>query len=60
LAPYSALAAELNFCNKGTIGMRQFNAGKADFLRNAGRLIDPIWDNDRIKALRSGRRVNKG
>jgi hypothetical protein len=60
LAPYSALAAELNFCNKGTIGMRQFNAGKADFLRNAGRLIDPIWDSDRIRALRTGCRVNKG
>jgi hypothetical protein len=55
LAPYSALAAELNFCNKGTIGMRQFNAGKTDFLRNAGRLIDPIRD-----ALRPDRRVNKG
>jgi hypothetical protein len=44
LAPYGALAAELNFCNKSTIGMRQFNAGKADFLRYAGRLIDPFWD----------------
>jgi hypothetical protein len=39
LAPYGALAAELNFCNKGTIGMRQFNAAKADFLRYAGALI---------------------
>jgi hypothetical protein len=39
LTPYSALAAELNFCNIGTIGMRQFNAGKTDFLRYAGALI---------------------
>jgi hypothetical protein len=38
MSPYGALAAALNFCNDKAIRMRQFNAGKADFLRKPLRL----------------------
>jgi hypothetical protein len=60
LAPYSALAAELNFCNDDAIGMRQFNAGKADFLRNAGALIETNATAFELIRSKAARCVNQG